>query len=192
MLQGSTASRLVPSHRTLRGGQGDKSGNKADQNNYRPASVISAIAGLFERQIYNHFYSYLTRYKLLNSKQSGFRLLYSTVKVLLDLTNDWYFNIDRGMVSSVIFFYLKKAFDTVDHSVLMTKSEYFEFSHSSLQWFYSYLSNGLQRCFLNGMYSDSENSLWSSSMVDFRSTSLRYLYQLSDYMFKIRSGTNVC
>ena len=80
-----------------------KSGDKADLNNYRPISVISTIARLFERQIYNQLYLYLTRYKLLNSKQSGFRSLHSTVTALLDLTNDWCFNIDRGMVSGVIF-----------------------------------------------------------------------------------------
>ena len=79
-----------------------KSGDKAHLNNYRPILVISAIGRLFERQIYNQLYLYLKRYRLLNSK-SGFRSLHSTVTALLDLTNNWCFNIDRGMVSGVIF-----------------------------------------------------------------------------------------
>ena len=59
--------------------------------------------------------------KLIEPRQSGFRSLHSTVTALLDMIHHWCFNIDRGMVSGVIFLDLKKAFDTVGHDLLSKK-----------------------------------------------------------------------
>ena len=67
-------------------------------------------------------YPYFTENNLILPRQSGFRSLYSTVTAILDMTNQWCLNIDRGMVSSVIFLDLKRAFDTVDHGILLKKT----------------------------------------------------------------------
>ena len=90
-----------------------KSGEKCNANNYRPISVLPSIARVFEIILFEQIYRHLSNNKLLYSRQSGFRSLHSTVSALLDMTNDWCFNIDRGMVNRVLFLDLKKAFDTV-------------------------------------------------------------------------------
>lgn len=131
-----------------------KSGERDDPGNYRPISVLPTIVRLFERLIYNQFYSYLVNQKLLNPRQSGFRTLHSTVTALLDLNNDWCFNIDRGMINGVILIDLKKAFDTVDHELVLKKLRCFGVLPESLEWFKSYLSSRTQQCYVNGVISE--------------------------------------
>lgn len=59
--------------------------------------------------------------QLLNKYQSGFRSIHSTATALLDATNQWYFNIDNGLVTSVVFLDLSTAFDTIDHNIFFEK-----------------------------------------------------------------------
>ena len=77
-------------------------------NNYRPISVISAIAKVFERIVYNQLSSYLSENNILSKYQSGFRSFHSTVTALLEATDNWAFNIDRGYVNASVFLDLKK------------------------------------------------------------------------------------
>ena len=131
-----------------------KTGDHTDKDNYRPISVIPTVARIFERIIYEQLYTYLIENELINPQQSGFRSLHSTVTALLDLTNEWCYNIDRKMVNGVILLDLKKGFDTVNHSILLKKLEYFGFDCSSIAFFSSYLSNRLQQCNVNGFSSE--------------------------------------
>ena len=84
-----------------------KQGDRSDMNNnYRPISVISAIAKVFERIIYNQLSSYLSENNILSQYQSGFRSFHSTMTALLKATDNWAFNIDCGYVNAVVFFFL--------------------------------------------------------------------------------------
>ncbi len=78
------------------------------------------------------------------------------VSALLDMTNDWCFNIGKGMVNGVLFLDLKKAFDTVDHKILQKKLEFYGFEGITLHWFQSYLADRQQVCCVNGVVSSTK------------------------------------
>ena len=79
------------------------------------------VAKIFERIIYDQLYKYLTVSKLLSSHQSCFLSAHPTVTALLEATDSWSLGIDHGNVNAVVFLGLKKAFDTVDHTLLLSK-----------------------------------------------------------------------
>ena len=84
----------------------------------------------------------------------GVRALHSIVTCLLSGTNDWHINIERGKFTGNIFIDLKKAFDTVDHAILIQKLSKYGIQGLELQWFKSYLSSRQQFTKVNGVESD--------------------------------------
>ena len=130
-----------------------KQGEASDLNNYRPISVISVLAKVFERIVYDQLYNFLSNEDIISTHQSGFRSLHSTVTALLEATDDWAFNIDRGNVNAVVFLDLKKAFDTLDHDNLLFKINLYGIQGIALDWFRSYLTNRAQQCLVNGSLS---------------------------------------
>ena len=122
-----------------------KQGERTDVNNYRPISVISIIAKVFERIVYDQLYSFLANEEIITNEQSGFRSLH--------WTDSWALDIDCGNVNAVVFLDLKKAFDSVDHGVLVGKLSLYEIQESAYDWFKSYLNNRTQKCVVNGSLS---------------------------------------
>ena len=131
-----------------------KKGKRNDPNNYRPISVIPIVAKIFEKIIYDQLCDYLTDNNLLTHCQSGFRSQHSTLTALIEATNSWSVNIDNGLVNGVIFIDLKKAFDTIDHTILIRKLRKYGVDSSGLKWFESYLCYRNQKCSTNGHLSN--------------------------------------
>ena len=136
-----------------------KNGSKSDLNNYRPISVIPTVAKIFEKIIYDQLYQYLNENGLLNSGQSGFRSLHSTLTALLETNDNWCVNIDRGLLNGVIFIDLKKAFDTIDHGINLKKLTKYGVDQDALKCLKSYLTNRMQSCNVN-------NHLFSASPLN--------------------------
>ena len=134
-----------------------KQGDRSDLNNYRPISIIPVIAKVFERVVYDQIFAFLNENKLLSPHQSGFRCLHSTVTALLEATDSWAYDIDRGNINAVVFLDLKKAFDTVDHEILLSKLNKYGIEDMENKWFKSYLNNRNQKCFVNGCLSQNRS-----------------------------------
>ena len=131
-----------------------KADSKVDPANYRPISVLPVIGKLFEKAIFNQVYTYLNDNKLLSKYQSGFRPMHSTLTALIDITDNWYLNIDNGLTNAILFIDLKKAFDTIDHEILLSKLELYGFKGASLNLFRDFLSDRTQVTVINNVNSD--------------------------------------
>ena len=93
-------------------------------------------------------------YDLVADTQFGFRPGHSTQTALLEAANEWFQNIDNGLINGVFFLDLKKAFDIVDHRILLHKIQLYGVDFHTLKWFGSYLTNRKQKTFVNGHLSD--------------------------------------
>ena len=113
-----------------------RSGSKSEANNHRPISVISVFSRILERIVHDQFYEYLKANKVLTMSQSAF---FSTITSLIDSTDYWYENSDHKTLNLAIFLDLKKAFDTVDHKILLEKLRTFGLRELSGDWFQLYL-----------------------------------------------------
>lgn len=118
-----------------------KLGCKDDPSNYRPISILPTISKIFERHIANQVQDYFHSTNIIHTKQSGFRKNHSCCTALTSLIDAWVKDIDSGKIVGAVFLDLRKAFDLVDHEILLHKLNLYHFSENSIKFFKSYLSN---------------------------------------------------
>ena len=133
-----------------------KSGDELVFSNYRPVSVLPVFSKLLERLMYNRLISFINENKLLYDYQFGFqkgKSTYMAMVMLIDKISD---ALDRGDCVIGVFLDFSKAFDTVDHKILLQKLKIYGIKNVPLQWFESYLSERTQYVTYNSVKSTRE------------------------------------
>ena len=118
-----------------------KTGDSANISNYRLISVLPCFSKMLERFMYNRLYKYLTTEKFLYPKQFVFQRGDSTERAIVKLANQIYESFERRQYTISVFIDLSKAFDTVNHLVLIKKLQMYGIRGANLAWFCSYLAN---------------------------------------------------
>ena len=130
-----------------------KKDSKAEAANYRPISLTSHIIKIFERIIRKHLVAHLEKNKLICSNQHGFRKHRSCLTQLLVHIDTILQNLQNGVDTDVIYLDYAKAFDKVDHELLLKKLYGYGVRGKLLMWLNSYLSNRQQTVVVNGEHS---------------------------------------
>ena len=126
-------------------------------SNYRPISVLNIYSKIFERLMYNRLIHFLDQNKVLYQNQFGFRQGHSTHHALITLVDNITKSLDNGDIVIGVFLDLKKAFDTVNHKILLKKLYHYGIRRNVLKWFESYLTNISQIVLFNGKKSDTRD-----------------------------------
>ena len=127
--------------------------NKGDHlliENYRPISLLSNINKIFEKLVYSRLYSFLNIHNCIYDLQFGFRSNHSTNHALISLTEKIREALDNGQYACGIFIDLQKAFDTVNHDILISKLSHYGIRGNANKWFRSYLNKRQQFVSING------------------------------------------
>ena len=131
-----------------------KAGDKTQFGNYRPISLLPSLSKIFERVIFDQLLAYFTNNSLLCVNQFGFRPEHSTELAALKLVNSLIAQMDSNNVPVNIYIDLSKAFDTLNHSILLSKLEYYGITGRSYDLLKNYLSNRSQYVEFNGHISN--------------------------------------
>ena len=121
-----------------------KKGSKLLTCNYRPISLLSNINKIFEKLVFSRVFSFLDKNNSIYNLQYGFRPKYSTNHALIHITERIMDSLDHGKIVGGVFVDFQKAFDTVNHGVLVNKLDHYGIRGPMKDWFSSYLSSRSQ------------------------------------------------
>ena len=127
-----------------------KKDSRLEMNNYRPISLLSNISKIMEKIMHKRLYFFLERCKCLHELQFGFRNLHSTNHALIQITETIKKSLDAGQFSCGVFVDFQKAFDTVNHKILLQKLQHYGVRGIANKWFETYITNRKQYVSING------------------------------------------
>ena len=130
-----------------------KKDNKIDKENYHPRSILPNLSKVYERLMHNQIYPYFQT--IFSKFQCGFRKGFNAEHCLLAMVEIWHKTLDWGGEMGAALTDLSKAFDCIDHNLLIAKLNAYGFEKQSINFIYSYLSKRKQRAKV-----DSVVSLW--------------------------------
>ena len=134
-----------------------KKGNLTRVQNYRPISLLPLPGKILEKLVHQLLSAYLENNSLLAKEQHGFRRNHSTVHSIAQLTNYVSKKMDNKLPTLAVFIDFKKAFDCVQHPVLLEKLKALNLDESVINWIRDYLTHRQQRVYANDTYSDFQN-----------------------------------
>ena len=111
-------------------------------SNYRPVSILPALSKVFEKLFHTQLYNYFESNGILHTHQYGFKKHHSTEVASAHLVNTVLTNMNNGRKTIAIFTDLSKAFDTINHEILIDKLKHYVLTDSALSLIESYLTNG--------------------------------------------------
>ena len=128
-----------------------KKGKKDIKGNYRPVSILPNLSKIFEKCMFEQMSQFFEN--IFSKYQCGFRKGFSTQQCLLAMLEKWKRSVDNSKMFGALLTDLSKAFDCLDHELLIAKLNAFGFSLTALNLVHNYLSNRKQRTKINSSYS---------------------------------------
>ena len=125
-------------------------------NNYSPISLISNVSEILQKLMYKRLYTFLEESNSFYPYQFGFRLNHLTNSALIEITEQIRKVFDKGLFGYGVYLYLKKAFDTVNHNILLAKLEHYGIKGNANYWLCSFLADRKQYTSVTGKDSNSQ------------------------------------
>ena len=116
-----------------------KAKDLTDINNYRPISVLSSVSKPLEKHVHKYLLKYLDRFNLIHTHQSGLRPQHSCQSALTCLVDRLLSSINDSKLNGVVFLDLKKAFDLIDHEILLKNMKTYLLSDNAIQGFFNHI-----------------------------------------------------
>jgi len=149
-----------------------KKGNKMNQTNYRPISLLTSFLNVLEKALYNRITEHLNTHNLLVRNQFGFRKGTATEDAIFKLTNEILKALNNKTLAGSIFCDLEKAFDSVSRDILLSKLFCYGISGKAKSLLKSYLQNRYQRVLITHFLTQSfrmyQNKMWGAAGLNFR------------------------